>query len=336
MNIFRYFSPIFLVLLWVGNSAVLAQNSNEDKAFAIVIHGGIGGTSQANEIAKKAVLNEALDAGYAILKDGGTAIEAVEAAIVVLEDSPNFNAGRGAVLNSLGEAELDASIMDGSNYNAGAVGGVTIVKNPIRAARAVMSLSPHVLLMGVGADSFAKEVGIEMVSRDYFITEEQRQRWLEFQSEGFNSNAPIDLHPGSNKYFGTVGAVALDQKGNIAAGTSTGGMPNKRFGRIGDSPIIGAGSYADNETCGISCTGHGEYFIRYAVASDISARMRYGGSTLDEAAREVVQERLLPIDARGGIIGIDANGKVVVEFNTPVMTRGWIDANGSRVVELRD
>jgi beta-aspartyl-peptidase (threonine type) len=306
------------------------------KPIAIVIHGGAGridrdALTPESERLYHATLEQSLRAGHAILKRGGSALDAVEAAIVVMEDAPVFNAGKGAVFTAEGKNELDASIMDGSGLQAGAVGGVTTVKNPIRAARAVMEKSPHVLFTNRGAEKFASDNRLEMVDPKYFFTERRWkliQKWRKEQEAKAKPQAAADPDRHAD-YFGTVGCVALDAKGNIAAGTSTGGMTGKRFGRIGDSPIIGAGTYADNRTAGISCTGHGEYFIRHAVAHDISARMAYKQESLAKAAADVVQTVLKQAGGSGGIIGLDAKGNVVMEFNTPAMTRGAIDRDGN-------
>ena len=306
------------------------------KPIAIVIHGGAGridrdALTPERERLYHATLEQSLRAGHAILKRGGSALDAVEAAIVIMEDAPVFNAGKGAVFTAEGKNELDASIMDGRALQAGAVGGVTTVKNPIRAARAVMEKSPHVLFTNRGAEKFASDNGLEMVDPKYFFTErrwKQIQTWLKQQEAKAKPRAAAEPDRHAD-YFSTVGCVALDAKGNIAAGTSTGGMTGKRFGRIGDSPIIGAGTYADNRTAGISCTGHGEYFIRHAVAHDISARIAYKKESLAKAAADVVQTVLKQAGGSGGIIGLDAKGNVVMEFNTPAMTRGAIDRDGN-------
>ncbi|MDP7178956.1 MAG: isoaspartyl peptidase/L-asparaginase [Verrucomicrobiota bacterium] len=303
---------------------------------AIVIHGGAGridrdALTPERERLYHATLEQSLRAGHTILKRGGSALDAVEAAIVIMEDAPVFNAGKGAVFTAEGKNELDASIMDGRALQAGAVGGVTTVKNPIRAARAVMEKSPHVLFTNRGAEKFASDNGLEMVDPKYFFTERRWKQILKWRKQQEakakpQATAEPDRHA---DYFGTVGCVALDTAGNIAAGTSTGGMTGKRFGRIGDSPIIGAGTYADNRTAGISCTGHGEYFIRHAVAHDISARMAYKQESLAKAAADVVQTVLKQAGGSGGIIGLDAKGNIVMEFNTPAMTRGAIDRDGN-------
>ena len=312
---------------------LLIAMTAQAKPIAIVIHGGAGKIDRDALTPERArlyhaTLEQSLRAGHAILARGGSALDAVEAAIVVMEDAPVFNAGKGSVFTAEGKNELDASIMDGRALQAGAVGGVTTVKNPIRAARAVMEKSPHVLFTNKGAEKFAAEHGLEIVEPKYFFTErrwKQIQKWRKQQEAKPQAAAEPDRHA---DYFGTVGCVALDAQGNLAAGTSTGGMTGKRFGRIGDSPIIGAGTYADNRTAGISCTGHGEYFIRHAVAHDIPTRMAYKQESLAKAARDVVQTVLKPAGGSGGIIGIDTHGNVVMEFNTPAMSRGYIDRDG--------
>ena len=310
--------------------------------YALVIHGGAGTILEKDmtpdkEAGIRAAMNAALDAGEAVLKAGGTAADAVEATIWVMEDSPHFNAGKGAVFTNAGINELDASFMTGHDQNAGAVGGVTNLKHPISAARAVLEKSEHVLLAGRGAEEFAARQGLETVAPDYFRTEARwrsLQRALEgerVEQEKLEGNRIItDI---DHKY-GTVGCVALDKAGNLAAGTSTGGMTNKRYNRLGDSPIIGAGTYADNATCGVSCTGWGEYFIRYAVAYDVHARMAYGNATLQEAADAVINKTLVDKGGTGGLIALDRHGNVAMPFNTPGMYRGYAKAGGERRVEF--
>ncbi len=315
--------------------------TTQAKPVAIVIHAGAGSLNRDSFTPERerlyhATLEQSLRAGHAILKGGGSALDAVEAAIVIMEDAPVFNAGKGAVFTAEGKNELDASIMDGRALQAGAVGGVTTVKNPIRASRAVMEKSPHVLFTNRGAEKFASDNGLEMVDPKYFFTErrwKQIQTWLKQQEAKAKPRAAAEPDRHAD-YFSTVGCVALDAEGNIAAGTSTGGLTGKQFGRIGDSPIIGAGTYANNKTCGISCTGHGEYFIRYAVAHDISAHMEYKNSTLAQAARDIVQIKLKKAKGSGGIIGLDAKGNIVMEFNTPAMNRGSIDKDGKLTTGL--
>ena len=312
---------------------------SEKAEYALVIHGGAGTIKKENmtperEAAIREVLNEALTVGEMILKNGGNSLDAIEATIMVMEDSPYFNAGKGAVFTNEGKNELDASIMDGRTKNAGAVGGVTIVKNPILAARAVMEKSDHVMLTGNGANLFSKEQGLEVVSQDYFYTEE---RWNSLERVRSKELGEINSY---NKLidskFGTVGAAALDKEGNLAAGTSTGGMTNKKYGRIGDSPIIGAGTYADNNTCAISATGHGEFFIRYAVAHDISAMMEYKGVDFQKAADIVINEKLKTAGGDGGVIGVDKYGNVAMPFNTAGMYRGFIKPGEREVLIYKE
>ncbi len=294
----------------------------------LVIHGGAGTILKENmspelEEAYTSKLTEALNVGFAILEKGGSSMDAVQKTIHILEDSPLFNAGKGAVFTNDGHNELDASIMDGKTLHAGAVAGVKTVKNPIDAARKVMENSPHVMMAGQGADIFAKEQGLELVDSSYFFTQ---KRWDALQKALKNEQMELDHDDPNNKdkKKGTVGAVALDKNGNLAAGTSTGGMTNKRWGRVGDSPIIGAGTYANNETCAVSSTGHGEFFIRYVVAYDIAALMEYGGKSLEEAADYVVNQKLKEQGGRGGVIALDAQGNYVMPFNTEGMFRGVV------------
>ncbi|AVR44692.1 beta-aspartyl-peptidase [Christiangramia fulva] len=304
--------------------------------FGIVIHGGAGtilkeNMSDSMEQAYRAKLEEAIRTGYEILANGGSSVEAVKRTINVMEDSPLFNSAKGAVFTNEGKNELDASIMDGQTLNAGAVAGVTNVKNPINLAYQVMVNSDHVLLSGRGAEQFAKEQGLELVDPSYFYTEKrykamERARERE-EKEKNNKTAFYDPFIKDEK-FGTVGCAALDKDGNLAAGTSTGGMSNKKYNRIGDSPIIGAGTYANNKTCAVSSTGWGEYFIRGVVAYDISALMEYKGVSLQQAAHEVIQEKLPALGGDGGIVAIDHDGNVVMEFNTAGMYRATMNKNG--------
>ena len=313
-----------------------------DQPIAIVVHGGAGRVDRAwltkeREQQHRDILEKAVAAGLAILESGGSSLDAVEAAIVILEDSPLFNAGKGAVFTRAETNELDASIMDGSSLDAGAVGGVTRVKNPVRAARAVMEDTPHVMLAGEGADQFAELIGLEMVERSYFRTERRLQELRKKLNKEKSDDRKGDraaLPSETNDYLGTVGAVALDTEGNIAAGTSTGGLTGKQYGRIGDSPVIGAGTYAKNGVGGISCTGHGEFFIRHAVAHDIVARADYSGLSLDAAAAKVIEDVLVEAGGRGGIIGVDADGNVTMRTNTESMWRSWRDGAGKRGTAL--
>ncbi|HZU35978.1 MAG TPA: isoaspartyl peptidase/L-asparaginase [Gemmataceae bacterium] len=295
----------------------------------LVMHGGAGVPAKMSPaLVKKheAVLAQALRTGYAALqKPGGTSVDAVEAAIRVLEDSPLFNAGKGAVFNHDGRNELDAAIMEGKEHRAGAVANVHILKNPISAARAVMEHSKHVLLVGRGAELFATTQGCTVVDPSYFWTKE---RWRELQralEEEKKGHAEVFL---DRRHFGTVGALALDREGNLAAGTSTGGLTNKRFGRVGDSPLIGAGTYADNATCAVSGTGHGEVFIRYTVAADVAARIRYGKQSLREAAQAVLDGLPKEPGGVGGLIALDRRGHLAMPYNTDGMFRGYVTSDG--------
>lgn len=301
----------------------------------IAVHGGAGTIlpeqlTPALEINYRAALERALKSGYEILKSNGSALDAVQAAVVVLEDEPLFNAGRGAVLTHEGKCEMDASIMDGATRKAGAVAGVCGIRNPVLLARTVMENSEHVMLCGKGAEDFARAHKIIFENEDYFLTEQRRQQWLSVKD---TDKITMD-HTGNNeKKFGTVGAVALDSNGNLAAATSTGGMTNKRWGRIGDTPIIGSGTFAD-DTVAVSCTGHGEFYIRRVVAHEISALMRYKGISLQEACDEVVFNQLLKEGGEGGLIAIDKLGNNTLCFNTPGMYRGSIDALGNLYIEI--
>jgi len=323
-----------------------SENSSiiEKQDFTIVIHGGAGTILKKNmtpekEAAYKAVLKEAIETGHTILKNGGTSIDAITKTINVMEDSPLFNAGKGAVFTNEGTNELDASIMDGKTLNAGASAGTTTVKNPIDLAHAIMDNSPHVMLSGKGADIFAKEQGLEIVDPSYFYTEgrfKALERIRESEKIELNHNEKTAFYDSDIKdsKFGTVGCVALDQYGNLGAGTSTGGMTNKRWGRVGDVPIIGAGTYANNATCAVSSTGWGEYFIRATVAHDISALMEYKGMSLKDAAYEVIHNKVGKLGGNGGIVAIDKNGNMVFEFNTEGMYRASMNEKGELVVEI--
>jgi beta-aspartyl-peptidase (threonine type) len=288
--------------------------------FGIAIHGGAGTLPRAEMSAEaerqyRSGLSEAIDAGYAVLHDGGTSLDAVTRAVVLLEDNPLFNAGRGSVFTLDGRNELDASIMEGRTLKAGAVCGLTRIRNPVELARAVMERSEHVMLAGAGAEEFASSQGFSFVPQSYFHT---AARWAQLQRI---RSGEIGLSGHTISHVGTVGAVALDGFGHLAAATSTGGMTGKRFQRIGDSPIIGAGTYADDRSCAVSATGHGEIFIRAAVAHDICARMRFGGRGVGEAAREVIFGELPALGGEGGVIAIDAQGEIAMEFNSEGMFR---------------
>nr|MBP7416998.1 isoaspartyl peptidase/L-asparaginase [Xanthomonadales bacterium] len=301
-------------------------------------HGGAGTMPRAElsaerEAAVRADLTRALRAGHAVIAQGGSSLDAVTRAIVVLEDSPYFNAGKGAVFNHDGVNELDASIMDGATRRAGAVAGLHRIRNPVLLARAVMEKSPHVMMAGEGAEAFAKSIGFEFVDPAYFRTEE---RWQQLQMALAAEKAQASATLPATAYFGTVGAVARDAKGQLAAATSTGGMTNKRWGRIGDAPVIGAGTYASAQ-CAVSATGWGEFYIRAAVAHDICARMAYRGDSVRAAAEEVVLKVVPALGGDGGVIALDASGRVAMPFNTEGMYRGTIDADGKvRTAIYRD
>ncbi|ATB45609.1 isoaspartyl peptidase/L-asparaginase family protein [Corallococcus macrosporus] len=312
--------------------------------WGLVIHGGAGVISRENlsperEAEVRAALTQSLQAGHAVLASGGSALDAVSAAVRILEDSPYFNAGKGAVFTHDGVNELDAAIMDGKTRQAGAVAGVRHVKSPISLARLVMEQSPHVMMVGEGAEAFAKSQGVELVDPKYFYTEDRwqgLQRALEKERarQQPSSSIPAGYDPVSGDHkFGTVGAVALDKTGALAAATSTGGMTNKRHGRVGDSPIIGAGTYADAR-CAVSATGHGEFFIRYAVAHDICARVEYLGVPLRQAADAVINDVLVKVGGEGGIIAMDREGNVAMPFNSAGMYRGTIGEDGEPVVAI--
>ena len=314
--------PTILLLLLVFTTAC----KNPKPTASVIVHGGAGyvttdDMTEQQEKEIRATIEKSLQKSNEHLANGGTSVEAVQIAINILEDSTHFNAGKGSVFTSAGTHELDASIMNGKNVQAGAVAGLTNIKNPIDAAIAVMEHSPHVFLIGKGAEEFALEHGIETVPKSYFFNEDRYIEHIEDLGENI-------------KKFGTVGAVAIDENGNIAAGTSTGGMTNKRYGRVGDVPVIGAGTYAENGVGGLSATGHGEYFIRNVATYDIAAQVKYGTSTLDEAGYHTLMEKLKSQGGDGGVIGIDKDGKVVIHFNTVAMPRGYINSKGETVVMI--
>ncbi len=316
-----------LLLTWLF---LITFFSHAQPKYALVIHGGAGVMDRAKmspAVQKEYtdVLNSALKVGDSVLRSGGTCLDAIEKTIMILENSPLFNAGKGAVLTNEGMAELDASIMEGAGLKAGAIAGVRDVKNPIRVARAVMEKSEHVMLSGTGASQFAKEKGYEIVDNSYFVTEPRLKSLQELQRK--------ERETTQNDKHGTVGCCALDTYGNIAAGTSTGGMMNKRYGRIGDSPVIGAGTYANNATGAFSCTGHGEYYIRLGFARDISALIEYKSLTISQACQEEVK-KLTRLGGTGGVIGIDKNGNIAMEFNTSGMFRGYITSDGKKEVAI--
>lgn len=332
-------SSLFLLTFCVNDNKTSKDLDSDTSKYVMVIHGGAGTILKSQmtpekEAAYKATLKEAILTGYHLLKKGNSSLDAVEGTIKVLENSPLFNAGKGAVFTHAGKNEMDAAIMDGKNLKAGAVAGVGNIKNPISAARAVMEKSEHVMLSGIGAEQFAKQIGLEIVDPSYFYTKE---RWEGLQKalKEDSTKAVLDHNQKSAKLgtinpdfkFGTVGCVALDKKGNLAAGTSTGGMTNKKFGRIGDAPIIGAGTYANNNTVAISCTGWGEFFIRSVVAYDISALMDYKGLSVKEATQTVI-DKVGKMGGTGGLIALDKNGKMAMPFNTAGMYRASITKEG--------
>ncbi len=327
------------------NTTLTENKTEQSKAeFSIVIHGGAGTILKKNmspekEAAYKAKLEEAIRTGYELLKNGGTSLDAVTKTINVMEDSPLFNAGKGAVFTNAETNELDASIMDGKTLNAGASAGTKTVRNPIDLARAIMDNSPHVMLAGEGADTFAKEQGLQIVDPNYFHTERRfnsLQRIKETEKVELDHDDKAAFYDSDIKdyKFGTVGCAALDKYGNLAAGTSTGGMTNKRWGRVGDAPIIGSGTYANNATCAVSSTGWGEYFIRAQVAHDISAMMEYKEVSLEEAAREVIHNKMGELGGTGGIVAVDKNGNVAMEFNTAGMYRATMNDKGELVLKI--
>lgn len=309
--------------------------------YCLAIHGGAGALprvrfSAARAEAYRQGLTRALAAGQGLLEAGGCALDAVEAAVTVLEDDPLFNAGRGAVLAADGAAELDAAIMDGTGLRAGAVAGIRHVRNPVQLARRVLEGSEHVFLVGEGAEQFARQAGFELVGNDYFITPDRRQQLQALMQRQSHPDSDPQSRPFAldEPPLGTVGAVARDQAGRLAAATSTGGTTGKRFGRIGDSPVIGAGTYADNQTCAVSCTGHGEWFLRTVLAYDIAAQLRYGGLSLAAAVEQAVQQRLVGLGAAGGLIAVDARGEIAIGYNTPMMFRASVQAGAAPSVHV--
>jgi len=330
-------SPIKALILALTLTGVIFMTQAPARAdetaspIAIAIHAGAGtiakgALSEEKERALRETLEKAVLSGHEVLKSGGSSLDAVTRAVTILEDSPFFNAAKGAVFNAEGKNELDASIMQGQDLEAGAVASVHNVRNPILLARKVMTDSVHVMLMGEGAEQFARDHDIQFENDEYFFTE---YRWQQLQkARAANSGETTFLSETPDQWFSTVGAVALDAQGNLAAATSTGGMTNKRWGRVGDSPIIGAGTYADNRSCAVSATGHGEYFIRATVARDICARVQYTGVSLQQAADQVVNQQLVEMGGSGGIIAIDPAGKIALTFNTPGMYRASVDTGG--------
>lgn len=323
-------APFVALAVFLFSCANRADDADTTKApevfqWSIAIHGGAGNFENTHytedeQTLYKQALAHALQTGSQLLMDGAEALDVVTQVISQLEDDSLFNAGKGAVLTAAGQHELDASIMNGKNLQAGAVSGLTTIKNPIKAARLVMDESPHVFLSGEGAAEYARSFGLDTVSNDYFTTTKALRA--------------LDRSLSKDSKMGTVGCVVRDQNGNLAAGTSTGGMTAKRHGRIGDSPMIGAGTWADNASCAVSCTGHGEFFIRAAVAHDIAARMLYGNRSLNEAAEEVVNDVLVQLGGSGGIIAVDRNGEVALVFNTSGMFRASQQAGGAPYVAM--
>lgn len=351
----KTFSPLrpatWLLIICISmqvraNTVHSADDSTRQEKYVLVIHGGAGTILKKNmtdqkEAAYKAGLEEALKTGYKAIQAGKSSLDAVEATIRVLEDNPLFNAGKGAVFTHDGRNEMDAAIMNGKTLEAGSVAGVSTIRNPISAARAVMEKSEHVMMAGRGAEQFAKEAGLEIVDPSYFRTQERwegLQRALREDSikskldHSYQPAGKLGIENRDNK-FGTVGAVALDKAGNLAAGTSTGGMTNKKYGRIGDAPIIGAGTYANNNTVAVSCTGWGEFFIRSVVAYDLSALMAYKGLTVQDAGKAVI-EKVGTLGGNGGLIALDKNGNAALPFNTEGMYRGMVTADGKITIEI--
>lgn len=301
--------------------------------YAIAIHGGAGtilksAMTSALQSQYEQGLKTALDKGLAILEGGGDAVDAVEAAVIALEDFELFNAGKGSVFNHEGRHEMDAAIMNGKDLSAGAVSGISNVKNPVSLAKAIMQKSEHVMLFGKGAEAFAQQQHLAFEPDEYFYNESRYQQWQEALKEG---RVQLDH---SDKKFGTVGAVALDKNGHLAAATSTGGMTNKKYGRVGDSPIIGSGTYANDATCAVSCTGHGELFIRTVVGHDISCLMEYKGLSLKEACDVLVHDKLIKINGEGGLVAVDKDGNMALPFNSEGMYRAFAHSDGSRAVKI--
>ena len=333
-KLLRFLIPALTLL---GVSTMNQAQTQSGSPIAIAIHGGSGTInkgdfSEGKEREIRATLQRAVRAGHEILSSGGSSLDAVATAVTILEDSPYFNAGKGAVFNAEGKNEMDASIMDGSDLDAGAVAAVRNVRNPVLLARKVMTDSVHVMLMGDGAGQFARDQDIAFEDDEYFFTD---YRWQQLQkAKAAGEGKTTFLSETTDQWFSTVGAVALDSNGNLAAATSTGGMTNKRWGRVGDSPIIGAGTYADNRSCAVSATGHGEYFIRATVARDICARVQFTGMSLSDVADQVVNQQLVQMDGSGGVIALDPQGNIALTFNTPGMYRASIDTAGSLYVAI--
>jgi beta-aspartyl-peptidase (threonine type) len=332
---------LLLLVVAFGLSECQTTTTPERPRYALAIHGGAGALarlemSPEKEARYRAALDSALTVGETVLANGGSALDAVTATVSWLEDCPLFNAGRGAVFTHDGHNELDASLMEGTTQRAGAVGGVTTVRHPIQLARLVMEKSPHVLLIGRGAEQFAREQGVDTVPQSWFFTQERwdyLQKVLAEERRSGKTGALEKEDAFRDLKFGTVGCVALDQQGHLAAATSTGGMTNKRWNRLGDAPVIGAGTYADDAVCAVSCTGHGEFFIRYAVAHDVWALMNYKGLSLAAATDQVVNQKLKENGGEGGLIAVDRQGNVALPFNSEGMYRGWAKP-GQREVNI--
>lgn len=344
----KYYRLVILSVLLIFVLSCVDQKSDSDNLpekekqieFGLVIHGGAGSIykgrySEEEEAAYHKKLEEALTVGYNILKEGGSSLDAVENTIHVLENSPLFNAGIGVVMTNAETVELDAAIMNGADLNAGTCAGIKHVKNPISLARVIMEKSKHVMMVGEGAEIYAKDSGLELVDNDYFITTDRLKDIKRIKSEERKlKEATSSVLQKAEYKYGTVGCAALDKNGNLAAGTSTGGMANKKWGRVGDVPIIGAGTYANNNTCALSATGHGEFFIRNVVTHDISALMEYKGMSIKQAADNVVMDKLVKQKGAGGVIGIDKLGNIVMTFNTNGMFRGYIKDDGKPFTAL--
>ena len=332
---------ILLIIIFLFTSCLNNEKEKKDINFGIVIHGGAGTLLKENMSDEKEkqylnALETAIKIGHNIIKDGGSSQLAVERTINFLENSPLFNAGKGAVLTSSGTVELDASFMDGKTLNAGAIAGVRTLKNPISAAIKVMENSPHVFLSGEGADQFGKEQGLDIVNQKYFLTKRRIKSLKNVKEKELNNDkiSLINSKEYMSQKYGTVGCVVLDKNGNLASGTSTGGMTNKKWNRIGDVPVIGAGTYANNRTCAVSSTGWGEFFIRNVVAYDISALIEYKGLSLKEAARIVIHDKVAKLGGNGGVIAIDNKGNIAMEMNTPGMYRAHINSQGELTVKI--
>ncbi len=336
---------LYVLILMLSMFKGFAQKSNSN--FVLVLHGGAGTILKKNmtpekEKAYTKSIEAALEKGYQILSRGGSSMDAVEEVVKELENSPLFNADKGAVFTHEGKNELDASIMNGKTLQAGSVAGVTTIKNPVSAARAVMEKSEHVMLMGKGAEAFAEEQGLEIVDPKYFYTDDRwngLQKLLKktpdkIQLDHDSTQSMLKQTENKDSKYGTVGAVALDMNGNLAAATSTGGMSNKKFGRVGDTPIIGAGTYADNNTCAISCTGWGEYFIGLVIAKTVSDLMEFKNFSVEKAASEIIMKKLPALGGDGGFIAVDKKGNITMPFNTAGMYRGYIKSDGKTVVKI--